>query len=145
MRRHRNLALLIVVGCVGVVLAQTVEPLPKKLSGRWTVVVPGGQTYTDTMSVVLDVPDGVGPVTGRFTSRGVGCGSQDEPLVGTWDGNQLRFETLARPNVNVQRMNADCGTGRLTVVLTRKSGQSTFEGESRRDGVPTPAQVTLAP
>ena len=43
-----------------------------------------------------------------------GCRSQDEPLVETWDGKQLRFETQGRPNVNVQRRNADCETVRLT-------------------------------
>ena len=127
------------------VLAQTVAPLPKTLSGRWTVVVPGRSTFTDSMSVVLDVPAQAGPLTGRLTSRGVTCGALDEPLVETWDGTELRFESKVRPNVNVTRMNGDCGSGSVTYVLTRKPGETTFEGEARRDGTATPVQVTLAP
>jgi hypothetical protein len=136
-----------VIACcaTSVVWAQADAPLPRSLSGRWTTVVPGVATFTDTMSLTLDAPVQPGPVTGRMTSRGVGCGSQDEPLVGTWDGTVLRFESKVHPNVNTQRMNGQCGTGGTTVVLTRKLGQSTFEGESRRDGMAAPAQVTLAP
>jgi hypothetical protein len=127
------------------VFAQTAAPLPKAMSGRWTAVIPGGRTFTDTLSVALDAPAGTGPVTGHFTNRGVTCGAANEPLTGTWDGTELRFESQVRPNVNVQRANGDCGTGRISFVLTRKAGQATFEGESRRDGMSVPAQITLAP
>jgi len=129
----------------GIVLAQATVPLPKAMSGRWTSVVPGGRTFTDTWSVVLDAPGGTGPVTGRLTLNGVGCGAKDEPLTGTWDGSELRIESQVHPNVNSQRANGECGTGRVTFRLTRKPGQSTFEGESQRDAAPAPSQVTLGP
>jgi hypothetical protein len=145
MRGVRILVLLVLVGSADMVLAQTTTPLPKAMSGRWTSVVPGGRTFTDTWSVILDVPGGTGPVTGRLTLRGVTCGALDEPLTGSWDGNELRMESQVRPNVNAQRTNGECGTGRVTFKLARKPGQSTFEGESQRDAAPVPSQVTLAP
>jgi len=145
MRSGRNLAVLIFVGSIGTVLAQTPAPLPKTMSGHWTAVVPGGRTFTDSLSVVLDVPGGTGPLTGRLTIRGVTCGALDEPLTGTWDGSELRMESQVRPNVNAQRANGECGTGRVTFNLTRKPGQTAFNGESLRDAAPAPAQVTLAP
>jgi len=46
------------------------------MSGRWTSVAPGGRTFTDTWSVVLDGPGGTGPFTGRLTLRGVQAHSQ---------------------------------------------------------------------
>jgi hypothetical protein len=42
-------------------------------------------------------------------------------------------------------MNAQCGSGKVAFLLTRKSGQQKFEGESHRDGAPAPAQVSLVP
>jgi hypothetical protein len=145
MRCVRILVLLVLAGSAGMVLAQTTTSLPKAMSGRWTSVVPGGRTFTDTWSVILDAPGGTGPVTGRLTLRGVTCGALDEPLTGTWDGSELRMESQVHPNVNAQRMNGECGTGRVTFKLARKPGQSTFEGESQRDAAPVPSQVTLAP
>lgn len=145
MRSVRILVLLVLVGSASMVLAQTTSPLPKAMSGRWTSVVPGGRAFTDTWSVILDVPGGTGPVTGRLTLRGVTCGALDEPLTGTWDGSELRMESQVHPNVNAQRMNGECGTGRVTFKLARKPGQSTFEGEAQRDAAPVPSQVTLAP
>ena len=127
------------------VFAAETAPLPKAMSGRYTAVVPGQQTYTDSLSVVLDAPSGTGPVTGRLTVRGVTCGAVDEPLSGTWDGTELRFESLVKPNVNAQRLNGQCGSGKVTFVLSRKPGQTSFEGESRRDGSPIVTQVKLAP
>jgi hypothetical protein len=141
----RNLALLVLAGLAGLVFAQAVAPLPKAMSGRWTAVVPGGRTFTDSLSVVLEVPGGTGPLTGRLTLRGVVCGALDEPLSGTWDGYELRLESQVRPNVNVQRANGECGSGRMTFKLTRKPGQTTFDGEAVRDAAPAPSQVTLAP
>jgi len=137
--------LIALAGITGEVLAQATAELPGRMSGRWTAVVPGRATYSDTMSVTLDVPSGTGPLTGRLTSRGVTCGALDEPLTGTWDGTELRFESLVRPNVNAQRADGNCGTGRVTYVLKRKPGQSAFEGESHREGLKIAVQVTLAP
>jgi hypothetical protein len=126
-------------------LAQTDAALPKELSGRWTTTVPGAGTFTDVLSVVFDAPAQPGPVAGHVTIRGVFCGSKDEPLVGNWDGTELRFESKVYPNVNVARSNGQCGTGQVTYVLRRIPGQSAFEGESRRDGASAPVQVTLSP
>ena len=144
-RSGRKLVLLVLAGSAGLVLAQAAAPLPKAMSGRWTAVVPGGRTFTDSLSVVLEVPGGTGPLAGRLTLRGVVCGALDEPLSGTWDGNELRMESHVRPNVNTQRPNGECGTGRITLKLSRKPGQTTFEGEAVRHAAPAPTQVTLAP
>lgn len=124
----------------------SVESIPKALSGRWTAVVPGGRTFTDTLSVVLDeVPAGAGAVKGRLTLRGVTCGAQDEPLAGTWDGSELRFDSLVRPNVNTQVQNGQCASGRVSFVLRRSPDTKSFQGESTRDGLSTPSQIVLAP
>ena len=145
MRNIRYLILPIAISATAVVFAQSVAPLPKALSGRWTAVVPGNKTFTDAMSVVFDDPVQSGPVTGKLTSRGVTCGAQNEPLTGTWDGTVLRMESKVYPNVNAQRPNGECGTGRINYVLTRKPGEPTFEGEAVRDGMALASQVTLAP
>jgi len=50
-----------------------------------------------------------------------------------------------RPNVNTQRQNGECGTGRVAYVLTRKPGQAGFEGEAHRDALAMPVQITLSP
>jgi hypothetical protein len=115
------------------------------MKGRWVAVLPNGQSFIDSLSVVLDQPDATGRVTGRLTSRGVTCGALDEPLVGTWDGTELRFESRVKPNVNAQRMNGNCDTGRIEYVLKRKPGDSRFEGQARRDGSPVAVEVTLSP
>lgn len=145
MRSVRILVSLVLAGSAGTVLAQATASLPKAMSGRWTSVVPGGRTFTDSWSVVLDASAGTGQVTGRLTLRGVTCGALDEPLTGTWDGRELQMASQVRPNVNAQRTNGECGTGRVTFKLARKPGQSTFEGESQRDASSVPSQVTLAP
>ncbi len=146
MRNLKTAYVLIAIAALqsGNVLAQTAA-LPKALSGHWTAVIPGRQTYSDSISMVLDAPGADGSVTGRLTTRGVGCGSQDEPLTGSWDGSVLRVESKVRPNVNAQRMNGDCASGRLTLVLTRKPGQAAFEGEALRDGSSIPSQITMSP
>jgi hypothetical protein len=144
MRTLRVCLLATLTGVAGAVFAQTAAPLPKSLSGHWMSMGGNtGRTYIDSMSVTFDDPVEIGPVKGRLTSRGVVCGAMDEPLTGTWDGSELRFESQVRPNVNVARNNGDCGTGRITFVLTRKPGQPGFEGESHRDT--STAQITLAP
>jgi hypothetical protein len=145
MRRIECVLLAGMMTMSGVAFAQAAMPLPKSMSGRWTAVIPGGRVFTDSLSVVLEAPDASGAVTGRLNIRGVACGAQDEPLAGTWDGTELRFESKVRPNINVTRPSGDCGSGRIDFVLVRKPGQSSFEGESRRDGAATPTQITLAP
>ena len=141
--------LLAAIAIVTNAAAQT-APLPKAMTGRWTFVRQGAnvkhvQTLSDVMSVVLDAPTGTGAVTGRFTSRGVICGAVDEPLTGTWDGTELRFESRVRPNVNAARANGECGSGKITFVLKRKPGETGFEGESTRDPGSAPVQITLSP
>ena len=126
--------------------AAATVPIPTAMSGRWTAVVPGGRTFTDTLSIVLDaIPTGPGAVKGRLTLRGVTCGAQDEPLAGTWDGSELRFESLVRPNVNTQLQNGQCASGRVSFVLKRSPDGKSFQGESTRDGLSTPSQISLAP
>lgn len=125
---------------------QTPQALPTALTGKWVVVLPNGRLYTDSMSLVLDAPaDGSNTVKGRLTVRGVTCGAQDEPLIGTWDGVQLRFESQVRPNVNAQQKDAQCGSGKVSYVLRRKPGQQDFDGEFTRDGMSVPGQATLTP
>ena len=55
------------------------------------------------------------------------------------------FRWWTRKPLNAQRINGECGNGRLTLRLTRKPGQSTFVGELVRDASPAPSEVTLAP
>ena len=126
-------------------VGQTPEPLPTAMSGKWVVVLPNGRLYTDTMSIALDTPAATGAVTGRLTIRGVTCGAQDEPLTGTWDGTQLRFDSQVRPNVNAQQKDAQCGSGKVAYVLRRKPGEQAFDGEFTRDGMGVPGQATLTP
>lgn len=123
--------------------AQSPLPLPSALSGRWTVVPPGGRTIIDVWTVRFDGGGAPGPVKGLVTWRGRGCGAQDEPVEGTWDGAEPKFRFVARPNVNTQLQNATyCGEGKTAVVLRRKSGGRDFEGEaSLNDG---PANITLS-
>jgi hypothetical protein len=140
----RLCALVALTIVAGVVVAQAPLRLPKSLNGSWSAQTPGGRANTNVMSVTLDPPSATGDVTGRYTSRGVVCGAIDEPLTGTWNGTELRFESLVHPNVNVNNRNGDCGTGRIVFVLTRAPGQTRFNGESVRDGG-RPAQITLDP
>ena len=99
-------------------IAQAPAPLPKSMSGRWVVALPNGRLYTDTASVVLDAPEGTGSVTGRFTSRGVACGALDEPLVGTWDGTELRFDSRVGPIVNADQNDGQCVPERSPTSVT---------------------------
>jgi hypothetical protein len=101
-------------------------------------------TFNDTISMTLETAADGGPVTGRLTTRGLECGAENEPLNGTWDGTALRLESKLYPNVNVQRMNGRCGSGRVTYMLTRKPGQSTFEGEGVLEGMLGSARITLS-
>jgi hypothetical protein len=144
MRVFRMCVFLALASAAATVVAQTAASLPTAMSGRWSGTYPRG-TFSDEMSVVLESPDAAGAVTGRLTYQGLNCGAVDEPLTGTWNGTELRFESQLRPNVNTKRMNGQCGTGRTTFVLTRKPGQTGFEGESRTEGTQVPDQITLSP
>ena len=126
------------------VFAQPETGLPKTMSGSWTGVYPRG-SFSDTMSVVLGAPDGSGALKGLLTYQGLSCGAKDEPLTGTWNGTELRFESQLRPNVNSKRLNGQCGTGLTKFVLTRKPGQGSFVGESRTEGTQIPDQIQLSP
>jgi len=129
---------------VAAVHVTPVRGLP--LTGSWQVINTNiGRTFTDTISISLDAPTVPGPISGRLTTRGVACGALDEPLTGNWDGTELRFESTLRPNVNTQRQNLDCGTGRVTYILKRKAGTERYEGEFVRDGMDVRGQVSLAP
>ena len=144
LKRKIVMAALVCVSAAGVVLAQSSDPLPSKLTGRWTAIAPRG-TYIDSVSLTVDGHSQPGAVTGRVMWRGVICGAQDEPFTGTWDGTELRVNTTHCPDVNVQRMGGQCGTGRVTCVLRRKPGEKTFEGEGRMEGSATVATISVSP
>jgi len=129
-----------VVAWVGGLQAQDAS-LPASLSGRWTFVGPAG-VFTDTVSIRFDGPQAPGPVAGKITAGGVTCGNRDEPFSGTWDGSVLKFDVKVYADVNTTRRGADC-SALAQYVVTRKPGQTAFEGEIRRG--PTTAQVKLAP
>ena len=124
--------------------AQGTDTLPPRLAGHWTVVGPQ-QTYINPISLTFEGDGRPGPIKVRVTWRGVTCGADDEPSSGTWDGTELRIDTIHRPNVNVQRMNGQCGDGRTTYVLKRKPGEKTFEGEGRATYSPSVATISVAP
>jgi hypothetical protein len=75
----------------------------------------------------------------------VTCGAQSEPFTGTWDGRELRINLVLRANVNVDRMNADCGDGKIAVVLTREAGEKSFEGDAHASYTPAVPSLTVSP
>ena len=119
--------------------------LPGALSGRWTFLPAGGRTFVDMWSARFDGTGAPGPVTGKLTWRGVNCGAQDEPLTGTWDGTELRFESVLRANANTQNLNGNCEGGRAVWVLKRKPGSATFEGEGSMNERKVVVTVTASP
>ena len=125
-------------------VAQSTDRLPAKLTGHWTVVSPN-QTFINPITLAFDGDGQPGPIRGRASFRGVGCGSENEPITGTWDGVELRIDTLHRPNVNTVRMGGQCGDGKVTYVLRRKPGTTTFEGEGRSSFSPAVAAISVAP
>jgi len=127
----------------GAAFAQSSEPLPLKLFGRWTFAAPEG-VLNDAVTLSFDPPAAVGKVTGRVTWRGLSCGALDEPFSGTWDGTELRIETTHRPNVNTQRVNAQCGSGHATYTLKRTAGMK-FEGQAQLEGSSAIATMALTP
>jgi hypothetical protein len=81
----------------------------------------------------------------QSTEGGVSCGAQDEPFQGTWDGAELRIETMHWPDINTQRMGGQCGRRRATYVLKRRPGGKVFEGEARLDGTSAVATMSVTP
>jgi hypothetical protein len=110
--------------------AQTEASLPASLSGRWTFMGPSG-ALIDTFSITFERNRAPGTVTGRLTWRGRNCGAKDEPIQATWDGTELKFEAVLKPNTNTQRMNGACPPEPTRWVLKRKAGERSFEGEGR--------------
>ena len=119
-----------------VAAAQVGDHLPSKLSGRWMYV--GPKTYINPVAIEFDGDGKPGPIAGHLTWRGVTCGAENERFTGTWDGKELHFRATLRANVNVQRMNGQCGEADF--VLKRKPGEHSFDGDARAsytDAVPT--------
>ena len=141
MHTSRSSVLVLAVVLAGSVSAQALAPLPKTMSGRWTYL--GKRTSSDVMSVVIDGDGTPGAVTGRLTLRANNCGASDEPFKGTWNGTELSFAATLRTNVNTQRADMDCPSDATKFILTRKPGQTSFEGDASAS---TGAfQVTLTP
>lgn len=139
-------ALALVAALVSTAFAQApANALPPSLSGRWTFLPAGGRTAIDAWSVRFDGGGAPGPVTGTLNWRGVNCGAQDEPLKGTWDGTELRFESVLRANTNTQNPNGNCAGGRGTWVLKRRPGSADFEGEASMNEGRIVVTVTASP
>lgn len=125
--------------------AQGAEALPERLSGRWAFTPPsGGTTFIDTWSIRFEGDRAAPRVKGFVSWRGRGCGAQDDPVEATWDGREVRFQFVARANVNAQIANATyCGDGKTDVSLQRKTGSRAFEGEAVQNNARV--QVSGAP
>jgi hypothetical protein len=132
------------LGISVIAAAQGQDALPHKLSGRWIFQGPS-QTFINPVEMTFEGDGKPGPVTGRVTYRGIGCGAQNEPLTGTWDGRELRITTTHRANVNAMRLNAQCGDGKTTYVLMRKSGEAGFEGQVTSTYSTATATMSVSP
>lgn len=110
-------------------------------TGHWS----DNRTFVNVVSFDFEGSGKPGALSGKVTWRGVGCGAQNEPLTGTWDGRELRINMVLRANVNADRMNADCGDGKITVVLTRKAGEKNFEGDAHASYTPAVPSLTVSP
>jgi len=139
-RLSRCVTSLLVIVVSASVLAQAAS-LPKEMKGRWTFM--GKRTNSDVMSVLIDGDGAPGKVTGHLSLRGSNCGALDEPFQGTWDGAELRFDAVLRANVNTRLSGQQCAADATKFVLTRKQGQTSFEGEGTAST--GNFQVTLAP
>ena len=127
-------------------LVQPSEPLPTSLSGRWTLVPSGGRTINESWSVRFEGSRAAGAIKGKVTWRGRGCGAQDQPFDGSWDGTELKFRFIARPNENVQVLNATtCGEGTTDVVLRRKPSGASFDGQANFNNGAAILDVTASP
>jgi hypothetical protein len=122
-------------------LARAADDLPTQLSGRWTALVPGGRTVVDSFTMKFSGDRKPGPVTATLNWRGLFCGAEDETVSGTWDGRVIRFESVLRSNVNVQRNGGQCGDGKLVGELQKNPTEDGFTGEARL--ATTGASVTL--
>ena len=124
--------------------AQAGDALPKRLSGRWMFQGPS-QTFINPVELTFDGDGKPGALTGRVTYRGIGCGAENEPLTGTWDGRELRITATHRANVNTMRMNGQCGDGKTTYVLMRKPGETGFEGQVTSSYSTATATMSVSP
>jgi hypothetical protein len=138
-------ALLLLAFVAAPAIGQTDDTLPGALSGRWTVIAAGGRTFIDKVSLKIEGEGKPGPVKGYITWRGVTCGASAEPFEGTWDGQVLRFNSMLRPDVNVQRNGGQCGDGKVVGELQRKAGQQSFSGETRMASTGGTATVSVSP
>jgi hypothetical protein len=90
--------------------------LPAGLHGRWYGVSAGGASLSFDISVSELALAADGKVIGRLTRFGNGCGADGDPLVGTFDGTTLSFESTSRPGVHTRRSGGDCGTDKYSLV-----------------------------
>jgi hypothetical protein len=121
--------------------AQSAQELPPKLSGRWTLTN-NTAIFNEPFSIAFEGSRGPGTVSGRLTWRGIMCGAKDEPIQAQWDGTELRFEAVLKPDTNTQRSYGKCAPDPVRWILRRKSDQ-TFEGEGRASSAVV--TVTAAP
>ena len=121
------------------------EALPSSLSGRWTYLAPNGRAMIDTWTLRIDSGGAPGPFKATLNWRGTNCGAKDEPVSGTWNGSELRFEGQLKPNANTLNANGNCGSGRAEWVLKRKAGTAAFEGEASMNDRAVVVTVTAAP
>jgi hypothetical protein len=128
----------------GLAAAQATDPLPKRLSGHWTFASPS-KTFVNSAAFDFEGDGRTGPITGKLNWHGVTCGAQDEPIAGTWDGHALRVTGILRANVNSDRMNGQCGDGKVTFTLVRKAGERDFEGEARADYTDAVPKILVSP
>jgi hypothetical protein len=128
----RTLGVAIVLGCASV--AQAADPLPGALNGNWMGTGTGGGQNNYEVKLVIDKQSPDGAVEGRITRWGRGCGAQNEPFKGTYDGTTFKFTSPARANVNTRVMGGDCKEDEW--ILKRASDGKSFEGTMGDVGVP---------
>lgn len=138
----RALALVVLMLPAAAGLAQSSPPLPSRLSGSWTLTTPRG-TVIDVFEIEFDGDRAAPAISGRLTWRGFNCGASREPVGATWNGSELRFQAVMRPNVNTQRMNGTCTDEPVQFVLRRKGPGDSFEGDARVGS--TVVTMTAAP
>ena len=82
-----------------VVAPPPIEPLPKRLTGRWELLGTNARIYQNKISVEIISVDAEGNLTGKLSSWSSGtvvndpCATVvDLPMKGTYDGTTLRLE-----------------------------------------------------
>lgn len=129
------------VGLLGVstlVVAQ--QPLPKVMTGTWDVDLPPATRMTvlasGSWSIVIERQNPDGSIEGKMTwAGGRHCEAVDEPITGSFDGNELRIEGMLRDKYR----NAGCR--KAIFVLKRNAFGNAFAGEL----VNSPMKVRLNP